>query len=154
MKRTGILIAFFIAFAAGAAAQVKATDSIVGGIITVDKDPRLDLLAKKEAEFNAAAALGPHAEKGYRLLILSSNDNAYAMKVRAQLLQRYPDQKIYMTFQAPYIKLKLGNFVDKGEAEKFRDRVTKDRVVANNVYLVAEIVEVKGDKNKDKDDDQ
>jgi len=76
------------------------------------------------------------------------------MKVRAQLLQKYPDQKIYMTFQAPYIKLKLGNFTDKTEAEKFRDRVMKERVVSGNVYLVAEIVEVKGDKNKDKEDDQ
>jgi hypothetical protein len=154
MKRTGILITFFIMAAIAAHAQIKTTDSIVGGIITVDKDPRLDILAKKEADFNAAAALGPRAEKGYRLLVLSSNDNNYAMKVRSQLLQKYPDQKIYMTFQAPYIKLKLGNFTDKTEAEKFRDRIMKERVVNANVYLVAEIVEVKGDKNKEKEEEQ
>ena len=65
------------------------------------------------------------------------------MKVRALLLQNYPDQKVYMAFQAPFIKLKFGNFVEKAEAEKYRDQIMKAKYVTNNIYVVPEVVEVK-----------
>lgn len=134
-------------------AQATPSDSVTGGIVKVTKDPRLDILGKKEAEFNEAAALGPKAAKGYRLLVLSSNDRDYAMKIRAQLLQKFPEQKVYMSFQAPYIRLKFGNFVDKDEAERYRKLLNSGKVVTTNIYLVPETVEVKPDKNKEKDDD-
>ena len=116
------------------------------GKITVVKDPRIDLLGKKEAEFNT---MGTRLAKGFRLLVLKSNDRDYSMKVRALLLQNFPDQKVYMTFQAPFIKLKFGNFVEKSDAEKYRDMIMKGKMVTNNVYIVPEVVEVKPDKNKE-----
>ena len=124
-------------------------DTVLSGKVTIQKDPRLELLAKKEAEFNAIAALGPRAAKGYRLMVLNSNDRNLAMKVRGQLLQSFPDQKVYMSFQAPFIKLKLGNFLDKDEAEKMKKQITAKKIVTNNVYVVPEVIEVKGDKNKE-----
>jgi hypothetical protein len=138
---------------ASASAQTAKTDSVVGGLVTVNKDPRLDLLGKKVAEFNEAAANGLKAAKGYRLLVLSSNDRDFAMKVRAQLLQKFPEQKVYMTFQAPYIKLKFGNFTDKEEAEKYRKMLNTGKIVTTNIYLVPEMVEVKPDKYKEKDEE-
>lgn len=148
MKKT-VLLFSFILFIAAANAQTQVMDSVVTGKVTVTKDARLDLLAKKEAEFNAIANLGPKAAKGYRLLVVNSNDRNYAMKVRTQLLKAYPEQKVYMTFQAPFIKLKFGNFVEKADAEKYRTMLTKAKIVSSNVYLVPEIVEVKADKNKE-----
>jgi len=137
----------------GAKAQIAIIDSTVVGRVTVNKDPRLDILAKQEADFNkATVGLGTKAAKGYRLLVVNSNDRDYAMKIRAQLLQRFPEQKVYMSFQAPFIKLKFGNFVEKDEAEKYRKMISSYRIVTNNVYLVPEIVEVKVDKSKDTDD--
>ncbi len=127
-------------------------DTAVAGKVTVVKDARLDALAKKQAEFNATAALGPRSAKGFRLMVLNSNDRNYAMKVRAQLLQNFPDQKVYMTFQAPFIKLKFGNFLDKGDAEKYKKMIAAQKIVTNNVYVVPEIIEVKGDKEKDDED--
>ena len=124
-------------------AQNSVADSLLTGKITVNKDPRVDMLGKKLAEFNV---MGTRSAKGYRLLIMSSNDREKVMSVRAKLLQQFPDQKVYMTFQAPYIKLKFGNFVEKPEAEKFRDQITKARIVTTNVYVVPEVVEVKPDK--------
>jgi hypothetical protein len=76
------------------------------------------------------------------------------MKIRAQLLQTYPEQKVYMTFQAPFIKIKFGNFVEKTDAEKYRKLITTAKIVTNNVYVVAEIVEVKADKNKETPDEE
>ncbi|MEI9958442.1 MAG: hypothetical protein WDM90_19540 [Ferruginibacter sp.] len=74
------------------------------------------------------------------------------MDVRAKLLQRFPEQKVYMTFQAPFIKLKFGNFVDKDEAEKYRKMLTSYKIVSSNIYLIPEVVEVKIDKSKENDD--
>jgi hypothetical protein len=145
MKKTVcIFLSLFLVL--GLVAQNTPVDSMVNGKITVNKDPRLDILAKKEAEFNA---LGTKLAKGYRLLVLKSNDRDYSMKVRAQLLQNFPDQKVYMTFQAPFIKLKFGNFVEKADAEKYRDMIMKGKYVTNNVYIVPEVVEVKPDKTKE-----
>lgn len=152
MKKIKLLVAVSVFFAA-AKAQTTAADSAITGKVTINKDPRLDILAKQEAEINkATVGLGTKAAKGYRLLVVNSNDNNYVNKVRATLLQRFPEQKVYMSFQAPFIKLKFGNFVDKDEAEKYRKMLVSSKVVTTNVYLVPEIVEVKADKIKEGED--
>ncbi len=152
MKKTGILFFSLMSFMA-AHAQIAKTDDTAIGKVTVNKDPRLDILAKQQAEFNkATVGLGARAAKGYRLLVVSSNDRNFAMKVRTQLLQRYPEQKVYMSYQSPFIKLKFGDFVEKSDAEKYRKMITSSKIVTNNVYLVSEIVEIKLDKNKENED--
>ncbi len=150
MKKAVSIILFLIAVT-NVVAQDSTSNEFNSGTISVIKDPRLDLLAKKEMEFNT---LGLKAAKGFRLLVMSSNDREKVMAVRAKLLQQFPEQKVYMTFQAPYIKLKFGNFVEKPEAERYRDLINKVRIVTTNVYVVQEIVEVKPDKLiKEKEED-
>src|SRR4051812_15518040 len=68
------------------------------GKVSVFKDSRLEMLAKKEAEFNEAIALGPKLAKGYRLMVLNTNDRSRAMNLRGNLLQKFPEQKVYMSF--------------------------------------------------------
>ena len=131
--------------------QAQDSTKVPTGKVTVIKDPRLDILAKKEYEFNS---MGMKSAKGFRLLVISSNDRDKVMGIRSKLLQQFPDQKVYMTFQFPNIKLKFGNFVEKADAERFRDLLGKMKIVTNNVYVVSEVVEVKPDKTKIKEDDQ
>lgn len=119
------------------------------GVTAVKKDPRLDILAKKEADYNDALASGMRSTKGYRLMLLSTTDRAQAMSIRTQLLQRYPDQKVYTTFELPNIKLKFGNFVEREDADKMRQEITKSKLITTNIYIVPETVEVKVDKTKD-----
>jgi hypothetical protein len=139
---------FFCVFCADA--QVSA-DTTEKGKVLVFKDARLDELAKKEAEFNRAYTLKTKGEKGFRLLVLRTNDRPLAMKVRAQLLQFFPEQKVYMSFQPPFIKLKFGNFAEKEEAEGYRKQIIRRNIVSSNVYLVPEQVEVKPEKLKQKE---
>ncbi|MFZ4059481.1 MAG: hypothetical protein ACOYKE_15160, partial [Ferruginibacter sp.] len=80
-----------------------------------------------------------------------TTDRTYAMSIRSKLLQRYPDQKVYMSFQPPYIKLKFGNFAEKADAEKVKKELSDSKIITNNIYVVPENVELKGDKNKDKE---
>jgi hypothetical protein len=151
MKKTlaFLLVAFFVV---RAHAQVTATtDTANQGKITVFKDNRLDILAKKEAAFNEAngASLGPRSAKGYRLMLLSTSDRPAAMRVRAQLLERFPEQKVYMSFQPPYIKLRFGNFLEKEDAEKYKKEIIRSKLVTNNIYLLPETIEVKPEKDKE-----
>ena len=150
MKKIFIYIIAIIFYNIATPMVVKAQDTTVTETqISVFKDARLDVLAKKEAELNAAAALAAQkSAKGFRLMLLSTNDRNLAMKIRQQLLHHSPDQKVYMSFQPPNIKLKFGNFLDKQEAENMKKEITKLNIVTSNIYTVAEMIEVKPDKNK------
>jgi hypothetical protein len=149
MKKIIFILVFFLAKGALKAQNITSKDTIASlGKVTVFFDPRLDILAKKEAEFNA---LGARAAKGYRLMVLSTNDREQAMNLRAKLLQRFPEQKVYMSFQPPYIKLKFGNFLEKAEAEEYKKDIIEYKLVSTNIYLVQETIEIKPDKNKEKE---
>ena len=138
-----------IGFCLTTTAQTAVIDSASSGKVTIIKDSRLDELAKKEAAFNEAMNMSAKSGKGYRLMVLSTNDRPMAMKVRAQLLQNYPDQKIYMLYQPPNIKLKFGDYVEKADAESMRNDILKSKIVTGNIYVVADKIEIKPDKNKE-----
>lgn len=122
------------------------TDSAVTAKVVVRKDFRLDILARKEAELNAALTkAASRTGMGYRLQVLSTNDRDHAMKIRTQLLQRYPDQKVYMLYQMPYVKLKFGNFTTKQEAELYKKQITR-MLGGASVYTLSERIEVKPEK--------
>ena len=122
-------------------------DSLIAGTIIYNKDPRLETLGKKMSEFNEAMAeSAARTAKGYRLMVLSTNDRNEAMNLRTRLLQLYPDQKVYMIFQSPYIKLKFGNFLEKKEAEKVKKHLNDNKIVTGNIYVLAEKIEVKPEK--------
>ncbi len=114
----------------------------------IHSDERIDRLGKKMLEYNENLALKIQLVDGYRLQLLNTSDREAAMKIRTALIQQYPDQKLYMTFQSPYLKLKLGNFLQKEEAEKFKKILIDSKLIPNNIYVVPEKVEQKPtDKN-------
>ncbi len=131
-----------------AAAWAQSPDSIVKPSIKITKDDRIDILGKKMAEYNESLALKIRMEKGYRLMLLNTTDRALAIQVRSKLLQQFPDQNVYMTFQSPYIKLKFGDYLEQEDAEKMRKQIADMKIIAGNIYVVPEMVEVKPDKSK------
>ena len=150
MKKT-ISSFLFLLIIFQATAQLTPLDSVFTGKVVVIKDERLDILAKKQLDINT---MSTKVGKGYRLLVISSMDREKVMNIRTKLLQQFPDQKLYMVFQAPFIKLKFGNFDEKPEAEKYKDLLTKMRLVNTNIYIIPEAVELKTDKNKGKKEEQ
>jgi hypothetical protein len=148
MKISFILILLF--FGLQAFAQVE--DTSVTNKVVIYQDYRLAILARKEADINTAilkaeARIG----KGFRLMILNTNDREYAMKIRAELLQKYPEQKTYMWFANPYIKIKFGNFKTKEEADLYKKQITK-LLNGATIYYLPETIEVKPDKDFNPDD--
>lgn len=144
-----IIFTFLYLLTTTTKAQVTATDSAVIGKVTVIKDNRLDELIRKEAAFNEVLNATGKSAKGYRLLVLNTNDRPMAMKVRSQLLQNFPEQKVYMGFQPPFIKLKFGNFLTREDAEFYKKDILRLKIITGNVYLLPETIEIKPDKNKE-----
>jgi hypothetical protein len=144
-----IVFAFLSLIATTIKAQVTASDSTVIGKVTVIKDSRLDELVRKEAAFNEIINASGKSTKGYRLLVLNTNDRPMAMRVRSQLLQNFPEQKVYMGFQPPFIKLKFGNFLTKEDADMYKKDIIRMKIITGNIYLLPETIETKPDKNKE-----
>ena len=128
------------------AARAQKLDTLRSSNVTIIMDSRLKELARQEAAFNEAFALAPKVGRGYRLVVLTTSDRNLAQQVRAQLLQRYPDQKAYTVFQSPNIKLKFGNYVEKAEADAVRKEILRNGIVTGNIYIVPEDIEIRPDK--------
>jgi hypothetical protein len=148
MKRIYFLLLVLIA-GNSLFAQAIVSDSALVSSVTINKDPRLDLLAKVQVDY---AKLSGRFTKGYRLFVLKTNDRDYAMKVRSYLLQNFPEEKVIMSYQAPFIKMKFGDFLDKEDAEKCKNRIIKGGVVTGGIYVVPDTIELKPDKEEKQDD--
>jgi hypothetical protein len=130
------------------------TDSLAPVPVIVHRDFRLDILARKEAELNTAVTkAAARSALGYRLQVMSTNDRDLAMRTRTQLLQRFPDQKPYMVFQAPYVKLTFGNFVTRQEAEMYKKQVSQ-MLGGASVYILSQRIEIKPEKETKDDPDK
>lgn len=147
MKQSLILLFVSCTFSSFA----QNTDSVENKVV-VFKDYRLDILARKEAELNTAILkTEARLAKGYRLMVLNTSDKDYAFKVRAELLQKFPEQKPYMWFANPYIRIKFGNFRTKEEADVYKKQISK-MLNGANIYYLPETIEVVPDKDFNPDD--
>jgi hypothetical protein len=127
-------------------------DSLIDNKVTIIKDYRMDILARRESEVNTAILkTQARTAKGYRLMVLNTNDKDYAFKFRAELLQRFPEQKLYMWYSNPYIRIKFGNFKTKEEADYYKKEILRVFDDAN-IYLLTETIEVPPDKDFDPDE--
>ena len=149
----------------------NALDTTDGGTAVVIKDARIAVLETKLASYNNILAnankvagkevthtssTGIVLTQGFRLMVISTSDRDLAMKVRAKLFQTFPDQKPYMEFQMPNTKIKFGNFLDKGQAERVKKQIMAMKLVPNNIYVISCMVEMKVEKkdpNASGDDD-
>ena len=109
--------------------------------IIVNKDARLDILTQKQALVNKRSQMmtSNGLYKGYRLQLLSTNNRNQAFKLKYDLLTNFPDQKTYVSYQAPYFKVKFGNFLHRDEAEKMRKQLTK--AYPAGVFIVEDAIE-------------
>lgn len=120
----------------------KAIDT--SGVI-VHKDPRLDLLVKKQIQINEETSReARRIGKGYRLLVLNTNKRDEAVTAKTKVYSFFPELKSYLIYQAPYYKLKVGNFKDKKEAEAYQKRLQK--YFPDGVFIMNDTIEINLEK--------
>jgi len=77
--------------------------------------------------------------KGFRLQMISTPRRDDATQMKTELLNRFPDQKTYTLFQSPNFKVRLGNFLKRDDAEKFRAQISK--FFPKGIYIVEDTIE-------------
>ena len=115
--------------------------------IVVHKDPRLDLLVKKQAEINEETTRNARrVARGFRLLVINTNHREEAINAKTKLYQYFPELKSYLLYQSPYFKLKAGNFKEKKDAENYQQKLNK--VFPKGVFIMSDLIEVKPEKQE------
>ena len=119
------------------------TDS---GSVAVHKDPRIDLLQKKQIQINEFTTRDARRHvQGFRILVMNTNDRDKATNAKTKIYQEFPDLRVYLQWQAPYMKLKVGDFKTREEAEPYLTQI--QRYFPSGVYIVRDVIEVNPDKS-------
>jgi hypothetical protein len=58
---------------------------------------------------------------GYRIQVLGTTEKAVADSARFYLLETYPELPVYVTYEVPIYRVRVGDFVDKAEAARWLD---------------------------------
>lgn len=112
------------------------------GSITVNKDPRLDLLISKQIEINEVTTRDSRRNgPGFRILVISSNNRNKVTEAKTKMYRKFPELKAYMMYQAPFFRLKVGNFKERIEAEEYLTEI--QRLFDSSVYIVPDNIEVR-----------
>jgi hypothetical protein len=116
MPKIGIGVFLFFSVYANAQTTVR-VDTLEAGNVLVYRDSRFDLLVRKQAEYNERTNLIRKYSHGFRIQVLNTSDRADAVSTKTKLLQLFPQEKVYLLYQEPYFKVRLGNFRDRAEAD-------------------------------------
>src|ERR1700712_1755675 len=139
------ILLVFITFLSFCAANAQINDSAA---LVVHKDNRIDILLKKQANINKTAIYKTNngQYKGYRVMVLSTNDKELAYRTKGNMLGTYPDSRVYMSYQAPFYKIKMGDFLKRGDAEDLKKELTK--MFPRGVFIVNDVIQLKPDEEK------
>jgi len=149
------MIFFFFAvimFQANSFAQTEETQQTTVQLV---RDYRVDEIAAKQYMLNKkkqdASTLSKYKTsggkyKGYRLMVLNTNDRELAYQTRGQLATQYPQHTLYLAFQAPYYKLKMGDFLEKKDAEGLKKQLTS--FMKQGVFVVSDVVNIKPEEEE------
>lgn len=118
----------------------------VADTIIVKKDPRLDQLVRKQIEINEVTTRESRRNvPGYRIQVINTTDRNAAINAKTTVYRIFPELKAYLMYQAPYFRLRVGNFEDRKMAESYQRQLSRE--FKQNVYIVNDVIEVNPDKS-------
>ena len=119
----------------------KAPDTVmpIGDILRqITHDKALDSLLQKRLAYYK-----DHPTQGYSVLFFSASGNhsgAAAEQANEFFQFLYPDTPTYLSYDAPYYKLKAGNFRTRLEATAFLAQIQNDYP---NAFVVRDVLDIK-----------
>lgn len=123
------------------ASRVSAQADTSSGV-TVNKDPRIDLLVNKQIEINEITTRNSRrSAAGYRILVVSSNNRNKVIEAKTKMYREFPELKAYLMYQSPFYRLKVGNFRERSEAEEYLSQI--QRIYPTGAYVVTDTIEVR-----------
>ncbi len=73
---------------------------------------------------------------GYRVQLLATTRRSEAMDLRHYLLEHYPEWPVYLIYQQPYFKIRVGDFRSRMEAISLWPQLKADTLIARNGFFV------------------
>lgn len=128
MKRF-LLFLILVTLAYGGFAQHK-------GTLHVQQDGRIEQLKKKQREVYAAN----NTMNGFRVQIFMESGNMavdHAQSTKASFEKAFPELPVYLSYEQPYYRLRVGDFRSRIEAEKYL-RILKSQY--NMAFVTADII--------------
>jgi hypothetical protein len=113
MNYKKLLLSFLFVALTGFAFSQKTDDNS-----SVNRDPRIDRLLEKHRQYNQSN----QGVDGFRVQIFfdsGNNSKKAAQTARERFMEVYPEVSAYLTFKAPYYRVRVGDFRTKLEAEGF-----------------------------------
>ena len=106
------------------------------GSLHVDQDSRVERLMRKQREVFAANK----TMNGYRVQIFMEIGNdaiSHAEAMKRSFMNAFPELPVYLTYEQPYYRLRVGDFRNRVEAEKYM-RLIKPKF--NLAFVTADII--------------
>ncbi|MGZ3851883.1 MAG: SPOR domain-containing protein [Flavisolibacter sp.] len=118
--------------------------------LVIHKDPRIDLLLKKQGDVNAAIKkANARTARGFRILVINTNKRDEAIAAKTKVYTNFPELKAYLVYQSPYFRLKVGNFRTREEAQDYQK--TLGYYFPKGVFIIADTIEVTPEKDNEND---
>lgn len=106
------------------------------GSLTVNQDERVDLLIYKHIQLNERMNGIP----GYRIQVFfasGSDSKDRANAVKAEVLKRHTLDDVYILFEAPYYKVRVGDYRTFLDAEKALQEI---RIMYPGAFIVEDVI--------------
>ena len=144
------LILFFSILSYGQVTDSSGAVRVDSNSVVIHKDSRIDLLVKKQAQINEVTSRDARrTDKGFRLMIISTNSRDEAIAAKTKIYTYFPELKAYLWYQSPYFRVKAGNFKDRKDAEAYQKRLNV--YFPNGVFIMKDVIEVKPGKGEEED---
>jgi hypothetical protein len=105
------IILFTVHFTFGQTVTTYNSDSTV----VISRDAKFDELLKRQKEQN----LITQTMHGYRIQIYFGANRQKANDIKSDFNTRYPDVQSYLSYQQPNFKVRIGDYRNRLEAQKF-----------------------------------
>jgi hypothetical protein len=98
-------------------------DSVSGAVAVITQDKKIEKIMLNP-QSNTTTVTG-----GYRVQVFSSNTQrtakSQAYKIEKELREVFPDYAIYVTYAAPFWKVRIGDFRTQKDAQELRTEIIK-----------------------------
>lgn len=88
--------------------------------VVIIKDKKIDALIQNKSNVKRISA------SGYRVQIYFSTNKNELNDIRLKFIKSYPRIETYITYDAPNYFLRVGDFADRNDAEKFKKEIFRE----------------------------
>lgn len=99
------------------------------GKVIIEGDERINNLLNKQTKLNKSK----DGVSGYRIQLKNTSSQKDANALRARFNSAFPNLKSYLNYDAPYYKIRVGDYLTKMESQKDLNEIRK---AYSGAYLV------------------